>query len=78
MVYHRQMSDQIIKDDPTSPTFEKVLSTLPVALTDYAEEDVWQLDKINSVIRLLVAGGSLPKYDVETIMDFSGAVNSEE
>lgn len=77
MVYHGQMSSKINENDPESPTFEKALRMLPVTGTDYVEDDMWQIDKINSVMRLLIAGGSLPKYDVETIMDFTSPGSDE-
>ncbi|MEI6711751.1 MAG: hypothetical protein WCK88_06295 [bacterium] len=50
------MSDTIDPNDTSSPTFEKALSVLPMVVSDYAEDDEWQLDKVDSLIRLLVAG----------------------
>ncbi len=72
------MTDKIDTKDTESPTFEKALSVLPVVQNDYAEDDVWQLEKINNLIRLLVAGESLPGYDLNTVYEFSDAVYSEE
>lgn len=72
------MTDIIDPTTPGSPTFEKALSVLPVVKDDYAEDDEWQLEAINNLIRLLVAGGSLPKYDLDTIYDFSDSSYSDE
>lgn len=72
------MTDVIDSATPGSPTFEKALSVLPVFKEDYAEDDEWQLEAINNLIRLLVAGGSLPKYDFDTIYDFSNSSYSDE
>lgn len=77
-VYHKRMTDMIDPNNPQSPTFKKALSVLPIAMEDYAEDDEWQLDKIDNLIRLLVAGGSLPKYDFDTIYDFSNATSQDE
>ena len=72
------MTDKIDASDTESPTFEKALSVLPIVQDDYAEDDVWQLEKINNLIRLLVAGESLPRYDFNTIYEFSLAYDASE
>ena len=72
------MTDTIDPNNSESPTFEKALSVLPVAMDDYAEDDEWQLASINNLIRLLVAGGSLLKYDLDTVYAFSNASYQEE
>lgn len=58
---------------PGGKTYEQVLSVIPLSLDDYAEDDSWQVDAVNTLIRLFMAGGSLPKYDFDTIYAFSQA-----
>jgi len=74
-VYHKKMTDTMTTE---GATIEKLLSFLPVNMNDYAEDDNWQIDGVHSLIRLLVAGGSLSKYDFDTIYDFSNAFGESE
>lgn len=69
-VYHRSMHETIDPKDPRSPTFEKALSVLPIDWNGYAEGYEYYLTRLHILIRLLVAGGSLPNYDFETVSDF--------
>ncbi len=41
---------------PEGKTFEHIFSVIPVGMTDYAEDDAWQIGGIDALIRLLVAG----------------------
>ncbi len=72
------MNDVIDTSNPKSPTFEKVFSVLPVVMNDYVEDQEWRLDILNNVIRLLVAGGALSRYDYETMSEFSYAEYDNE
>lgn len=69
-VYHKKMTDTVI---PGGKTYEQILSAIPLSLDDYAEDDSWQVDAVNTLIRLLMAGWSLSKYDFDTIYAFSQA-----
>jgi hypothetical protein len=64
------MNDMIDPKNPESLTFEKVLSSLPIAWGEYAEGEEYYLNRLHILIRLLVAGGSLPSYDMVTISEF--------
>lgn len=64
------MNEAIDPKNPASPTFEKTLSNLPIAWNEYAEGEEYYLDSLHTLIRLLIAGGSLPSYDMETISEF--------
>ena len=64
------MKDTIDPSNPSSPTFEKTLSSLPIAWDEYAEGEEYYLDRLHMLIRLLVAGGSLPSYDMVTVSEF--------
>jgi len=66
------MNEPIDPKDPESLTFEKALSILPIAWGEYAEGEEFYLERLHNLMRLRIAGGSLPHYDFETISDFEG------
>jgi hypothetical protein len=64
------MHETLDTTNSTSPTLEKILSKLPIAWSGYAESEEFYLNRLHILIRLLVAGGSLPSYDFATVSAF--------
>lgn len=69
-VYHKRMDDTL---EPGWKTMKQILSPLPISQESYAEDSDVSLRGIHVLIRLLIAGWSLPKYDADTIGKFINA-----
>lgn len=67
-IYHKRLTDHIIPDDATSPTFDAILKKLPIdrrAYVDSAQRGTFEL-----MLTLRLAGVELPTYSEASLDQF--------
>lgn len=68
MIYHKRLTDRIIPDDDTSPTFDSVLKKLPIDRLVYVNSS--QRDIFELMLSLRLAGVELPSYSEASLEEF--------
>lgn len=67
-IYHKRLTDHIIPDDTTSPTFDAILKKLPIDRRAYV--DAGQRATFELMLTLRLAGVELPTYSEASLDQF--------
>ena len=74
MVYHKHLTDHIIPDDATSPTFEKILRTIPLDRHAYVDSN--KRTNFELMLRMKLAGVKLAEYSEASLNQFQLQANT--
>lgn len=68
-IYHKRLTDHIIPDDSSSPTFDAIIKKLPIDRHAYANSS--QRDTFELMLRMRLAGVVLPNYSESSLDQFN-------